>query len=84
MLVLMIITDGCTSMWSHTLLPFSSLTTSIQYFVNEVYMFTLSTLLITSLDKVIFMVTKLWRGKTTYEGCKTSEGYEASEPSFQP
>ena len=30
------------------------------------------------------MVTKLLRGKITYEGCKTSDGHEASEPLFQP
>ena len=64
--------------------PLPSLTTIILYFVNEVYMFPLSTLLIASSDKVISMVTKLWRSKTTYKSRKTSEGYEASEPSFQP
>ena len=37
-------------MWSHTL---SSLTTSIPYFVNEIYMFSQSTWVIASLDKVI-------------------------------
>ena len=58
----MIITDGHTSMGSHTLLPLSSLTTSIPYFVNEFYMLPLSTQVIVPLDKEISMVTKLWGG----------------------
>jgi len=28
------------------------------------------------------MVMDLWKSKTTFEGYKTSEGYEASESSF--
>jgi len=30
------------------------------------------------------MVMKVWMLKTFFKGHKTSESYEASEPSFQP
>ena len=82
--VMLVINDH--NWWVHINVAscFASLTTNIPYFINEIYIFPLSTSVITSLDKVISMVMKLSRGKITYEGCKNSKGHEASEPSFQP
>jgi len=36
------------------------------------------------LSMTVSIVTELWRSKTIYKDYKTSKGYEASEPLFQP